>query len=60
MDGEDASMGTLPTDTIPLANALLAVRAALASGQDRDAILLAIVEIMEDPSLAARLDRIAR
>ncbi|WP_319845249.1 hypothetical protein [Terrihabitans rhizophilus] len=53
-------MGTLPTDTIPLANALLAVRAALASGQDRDAILLAIVEIMEDPSLAARLDRIAR
>ncbi|MDX6807665.1 hypothetical protein [Terrihabitans rhizophilus] len=53
-------MGTIPSDTIPLANALLAVRAALASGQDRDAILLTIVEIMEDPTVAARLDRIER
>jgi hypothetical protein len=56
----EATLGTLPSDTIPLANALLAVRAALISGKDRDAILLDIIEIMEDELLKVRLDRIAR
>jgi hypothetical protein len=55
-----SGMGTIPSDTIPLANALLAIRAALTSAKDRDTILLDIIEILEDESIKARLDRIAR
>jgi hypothetical protein len=58
MDGENANMGTLPTDTIPLANALLAIQAELISGKERDEILLAIIAVMSDPGLQSRLERI--
>jgi hypothetical protein len=50
-------MGTLPTNTIPLAKALLVIQAELISGKDRDEILLAIVEVMSDPGLQSRLER---
>lgn len=51
-------MGTIPTDTIPLANTLQDVQDALESGADRDTILLEIIEALSDAGIQARLERI--
>lgn len=41
-----------------LASTIRAIQTALASGKDRDAILLDVIEIVADPELNKRLKRV--
>jgi type IV secretory pathway VirB2 component (pilin) len=53
-----AKRSTLPTDTIPLANALDDIQQIVLGPESHKAKMLAIITILSDPGLNSMLDRI--